>query len=121
MTTTDAFLDELEHPRLDHIRELRSAILDAEPALTESIKWNAPNFLYGGEDRVTLRIHPGDVLQVILHRGAKPQAGVLRVDAPAGLVRWASGDRGILTAPADGFDEWLRLATPVIAEWARLP
>lgn len=116
----DAFLAELEHPRRDDILRVRAAILDAEPALTESVKWNAPNFLLNGQDRATFRVRPGDVFQVILHRGAAT-TGEFRMDAPAELVRWAGPDRGILTVPAEGVDAWLASAIPVIVAWARIP
>ncbi len=112
------YLAALDHPRADDIRRVRAEILQAEPLLTESIKWNAPNFLFGGEDRVTFRVAPGDVFQIILHRGAKVTGETMRVDAPAGLVKWASGDRGILTVPAD-VDGFLAEALPVITAWAR--
>lgn len=116
----EAFLADLEHPRLDDIRRVRAEILAAVPALTESIKWNSPNFLLGGQDRATFRIQPGDAFQVILHRGAKT-TGQFRVDAPAGLIRWAGADRGILTVPADGLDAWLEDALPVIVAWVSIP
>ena len=119
MSTVSAYLEELSHSRRDEISRLRLAILEAEPTLTESIKWNAPNFLVHGEDRVTFRIHPDPAFQVILHRGAAPAQVETRVDAPPGLVRWASSDRGILTAPDSGFDAWVALALPVIVAWTR--
>lgn len=115
----DDFLSALEHPRRDDIVRVRAALLEAEPALSENIKWNAPNFLLGGEDRVTLRIHPGDTFQVVLHRGVKRFAEEVRVDDPAGLVRWAGPDRGILTVPSGSVEEWLTSALPVIVAWVR--
>lgn len=118
MSDVITYLAALDHPRADDIRRVRAQILQAEPLLTESIKWNAPNFLFRGEDRVTFRVAPGDVFQIILHRGAKVTGEAVRVDTPAGLVKWASGERGILTVPAD-LDGFLIQALPLITAWAR--
>jgi hypothetical protein len=95
----DSYLSRLQHPLKAGVEQLRAAILASDPGITESVKWNAPNFRYGGVDRVTFRLHPGDRLQLILHRGAAvrdDQAG-FRFEDPTGLVEWAAADRGVLT------------------------
>lgn len=68
------FLDELSHPLRNEIEFLRNCILLTNKNLTESIKWNAPNFCINDEDRITMRIHPPKQIQLIFHRGAKVQA-----------------------------------------------
>jgi hypothetical protein len=77
---------------------LRQAILAADPAIVENEKWNSPNFVYDGVDRVTLRIHPKGGVQVILHRGAKTRddAASFHFDDPTGLLEWPAPDRGVL-------------------------
>ncbi|MCB1390332.1 MAG: DUF1801 domain-containing protein [Rhodobacteraceae bacterium] len=93
----DAFLQTLVHARIDDIRALRSLVLDAVPEGAERIKWNAPSFCWNGDDRVTMRLHPGDRLDLIFHRGARPRdtAGFAFSD-PTGHLEWAAPDRGIL-------------------------
>lgn len=69
--TVAEFLDELDEDTLDQVNELRGIIFEAEPSLIENIKWNAPNYVYGDEDRITfnLRNKEGKV-KLILHMGA---------------------------------------------------
>ncbi|RKG85134.1 DUF1801 domain-containing protein [Corallococcus terminator] len=89
---------ELEHPLKAEIETVRSAILASDKTLTERIKWKAPSFCYAGDDRVTFRLAPKGIFQVILHRGAKVKdtAGFAFED-DSGLVKWAAVDRGIVT------------------------
>jgi hypothetical protein len=95
----DDYLSASEHPRRNEIEQLRSAILDADPDISETIKWRAPNFRYGGVDRVTFRLQPGDVVQLVLHRGAKVRddSDSYSFDDSGGLVEWVTTDRGTVT------------------------
>ena len=52
--TVDSFLESLQHSRRDEVLQLRLAVLAAEPAVTETVMWNAPNFRFAGRG-------PGDV------------------------------------------------------------
>ena len=85
------------------IDTVRSAILAADPAITETEKWNAPNFVYDGVDRVTMRVPPAGGLQLIFHRGAKVRDDVADFDFadPSGRLTWPARDRGILTLMDD--------------------
>ena len=96
--SVEAFLADLEHQRKGEVEALRQAILSGVPGLTERIKWNAPSFGPGDEDRITMRLQPGDRLQLVLHRGAKarPVDGFAFPD-PAALISWAATDRGVMT------------------------
>ncbi|SFD13918.1 protein of unknown function (DU1801) [Devosia psychrophila] len=77
---------------------MRRLVLDAVPELNERIKWNAPSFGKGDDDRITMRLHPGDGPQLILHRGAKSAAdGLFRFEEPDQLITWAAPDRGVVT------------------------
>jgi len=97
-STVDAYLDALDHARKPEIEALRQLILDAVPGLSERIKWNAPSFGKGDDDRITMRLHPGDRLQLILHRGAKAGADdFFRFEDPDRLLSWAAPDRGVVT------------------------
>jgi len=94
----DAYLDGLQHARKADVAALRLMILAAVPDLVERIKWNAPSFGLGDDDRITMRLHPGDRVQVILHRGARAGADdFFRFEDPDGLIAWAAPDRGVIT------------------------
>jgi hypothetical protein len=111
------FLAALRHGRAEQVERLRALILAAHPDLTEHIKWNAPSFAIDGDDRVTMRLAPGDVLQLILHRGAKVRdtTGFAFADE-SGLVRWLAADRGVVTL--DTADD-LEAKTPAIQNLVR--
>lgn len=100
----DAYLETLEHRLKGEVVALRRLILEAVPELTERIKWNAPSFCKAGDDRITMRLHPGDRLQLILHRGAKAGADDLfRFEDPDRIITWAAPDRGVINF-RDGAD-----------------
>jgi len=52
-----------------------------------------------GDDRITLRLQPGDRVELILHRGAKVRDDVaaFSFDDPQGLVDWRTADRGTVS------------------------
>ena len=98
LSLIDSYLETLQHGRKAEIETLRALILDAVPGLVERIKWNAPSFGMGNDDRITMRLHPGDRVQLILHRGAKAAADDLfRFEDPDKLIAWAAPDRGVIT------------------------
>lgn len=105
-SSVDEFISGLEHPRIERLSSLRASILAIGDQVTDSIKWNAPNFLVDGEDRATFRIAPRDTFQLILHRGAAATSGKERprIADPAGLLQWRSDDRAIIEL-ADASDE----------------
>ncbi len=92
-----AFLAALQHPRKAEIERIRELIFEADPHLSEQIKWNAPSYGHG-DDRITFRLQPGDKVDLIFHRGAKVQdnAGFSFADEDE-LVTWLSPDRGIIS------------------------
>jgi hypothetical protein len=98
----DEFLANLKHPQNASILRLRAAILGVDSAITERIKWNAPSFCHGGDDRVTFRFPPKGGVQLIFHRGAKAKdtTGFSFAD-PSGLIEWAAVDRGVVTLSND--------------------
>ena len=103
LSAAESYLDGLQHARKAEIAALRALILSAVPGLVERVKWNAPSFGKGDDDRITMRLHPGDRLQLILHRGAKAGADDLfRFEDPDRLIAWAAPDRGVISfADAD--------------------
>lgn len=44
----NAFVNDLDHPLATTVQLLRKIILDADSAIGEQIKWNAPSFYYTG-------------------------------------------------------------------------
>lgn len=94
-----AFLDSLKHPLRDEIDYLRKLILSSKYELTEGIKWNGPNYSSGGEDRITMRLHPQRQVQIIFHRGAKkktqPEEKLLIGEYD--FLLWKENDRAIAT------------------------
>ena len=87
----------LDPATLKAVDALRDIAAGAHPELVESIKWNAPNFALGGEDRITLGVAPKGGVRVVLHRGAKvPDADQFSFDDKAGLAKWPSPGRGVI-------------------------
>ncbi|KMQ71014.1 DUF1801 domain-containing protein [Chryseobacterium koreense] len=117
-----AFLDALEHPLRPVIEELRIGILSADNNLTESIKWNGPNYSLGGEDRITMRVQPptSASIQLIFHRGAKKQERPKSklIDDPSNLLIWKENDRAVATfkSVADLEEEQPHL-TAIVKKW----
>jgi len=95
----DDFLAALKHPRLGEIKQLRQLIHKAAPALEENIKWNGPNYVLHGQDRITMRIQPPRSLQLIFHRGAAVQELPPQKLIPEhkGLLEWKTNDRAVVT------------------------
>ena len=94
----EQYMAALEHPLKAEIETVRAAILASDKAITERIKWKAPSFVHGGDDRVTFRLAPKGIFQVIFHRGAKVKdtAGFAFED-DSGLLEWLAPDRGVVT------------------------
>lgn len=94
----EAWLDSLSPNDREGIERLREIIRTAAPDLTETIKWNAPSFADGDQDRVTLGIERRGGWRMVLHRGAATQeAAGFAFDDPATLARWPAKDRGVVT------------------------
>ena len=118
----DEFLDGLGHSRKAEVQQLRLAILAAEPAIIETIKWNAPNFRFDDVDRVTFRLQPRDCVQLIFHRGARVRddQDEFRFDEPTGLLDWLSPDRGVVTfTDADETDRLQEAVPDLVRRWVR--
>jgi hypothetical protein len=116
----DAYIAGLDAGTAAMVTQLRQLALAAAPGTNERIKWKAPSFGPGDDDRITLGLDPKGGVRVILHRGATAKADpAFRFDDPAGLIRWAAPDRGVLSfrsaadidqnrsQTADIFTRWL--------------
>lgn len=93
-TDVSAYMEALEHPLKAEIEALRAIILGADGRIQESVKWNAPSF-YIDRHFATFRLHPGGILQVILHTDAKGKGSPeeIKVEDPEGLLKRAAPDR----------------------------
>lgn len=94
------FLDEQNHPFRKEIEELRDCILSSNKDLTENIKWNAPNYCFENEDRITMRIQPVTIqVQLVFHRGAKKQEQPKDklIANKSKMLVWKENDRAIIT------------------------
>jgi hypothetical protein len=95
----DAMIAGLQHPMKDGVQQLRAAIIGSNAGITEHVKWKAPSFCFAGEDRVTFRMHPKGLLQLVFHRGAKVRADSAEFvfEDGTGLLEWATTDRAVVT------------------------
>ena len=114
------FLRSLSHPQLADIRALRDAILGADPAIGEAIKWNAPSFCTT-EHFATMRLHGKAGLQLILHLGVGKRAippGA--IDDPDHLLRWLGPDRACVELGTPGSVSRVAPALQaIIRQWLR--
>ncbi len=93
------FISEMNHPLALEINRLREIILTANNDISENIKWNGPNYMHRGEDRITMRIQPPKQIQLIFHRGAKKleQPSQKLIEDHTGILNWRENDRAIAT------------------------
>lgn len=118
----EMFLAALDHPFKPEILALRRAILDADPSITEGIKWNAPSFRTT-EYFATMHLRANDGVQIILHLGAKKREDATargKIADPESLLSWLGEDRASLmfrnlqevearrAALADLISQWIR-------------
>lgn len=99
-TTVPEFLESLDDTQKAQVELLRKIILTTEPSLVENIKWNAPNYVYRDQDRITFSLFNKEKkVKLILHKGAKEKedkkAKPIMIDETK-LVSWASNIRGII-------------------------
>jgi hypothetical protein len=98
-TDVEAFLTELEHPFKREILALRAIIREVDPAIRESIKWNAPSFSTT-EHFATFQLRHQDGVQIVFHLGAKPRPDVqarTSIDDPQALLEWRGDDRALVS------------------------
>jgi hypothetical protein len=93
----ESFRAVLDPDVLQTVDAVRSLVRQSHPGLTERIKWNAPSFALGDEDRITLGLERNGGIRVVLHRGVKKQAVEgFSFNDPAGLAKWPASDRGVV-------------------------
>jgi uncharacterized protein YdhG (YjbR/CyaY superfamily) len=103
------------------VEAVLQAIIEECPSLTESIKWNAPNFCDNNKDRMTIMLHKKDRVGLILHAGAKPKedkkAPPLYPD-DTGLLEWNSNIRAtIMFSDLTDFQSKRNLFKKAVKRW----
>jgi len=101
--TVAAFLAAQEPQRRADVESLRSLVHEAEPALTEIVKWNSPNYTLDGVDRLTINAAGRGPVRLILHFGTEraedKAAAPMFAGDPEGLLTWHSNIRASLALP----------------------
>ncbi|MCC7054553.1 MAG: DUF1801 domain-containing protein [Gemmatimonadaceae bacterium] len=120
MSDALALLKALGHPMEPVILAIRELILGVDPAVTESVKWNAPSYATS-EHFATFNLRAKGGVQLVLHLGAAVRAGTGLRDAvpdPLGLLEWKSADRALITF-ASGADVQCHAAAfrDIVATW----
>lgn len=98
--TVSDFLNDLDKDKYDQVQALRDVIVNANPNLSEYIKWNAPSYVYEGEHRITFNlVNKQQLVMIVIHMGAtrvenKKAQPVL--NDSSGLVIWNSNIRGTI-------------------------
>lgn len=66
----DAWFDRYENPQRDLVLAVRDAVLDADERVTETIKWQAPTFMFRGN---IASFYPKSTkhASLMFHRGAE--------------------------------------------------
>ncbi|MCO4264878.1 DUF1801 domain-containing protein [Pseudarthrobacter sp. MDT3-26] len=116
----DSFLESLDQPLKPVIERLRLAVLDADDAITERIKWKAPSFCFESVDRVTFNLRP--LHHVQLHRGAKTIEDDFDFDPSkwSGLLEMIGQDRGQVIFPsAEAAAARQEEFVALVREWVR--
>lgn len=101
--TVDEFLAAQSPERRADVEAPRALVLAAEPALIEIVKWNSPNYVLGGVDRLTINAAGKGPVRLILHFGTDRAEDKAAVPAfagdPEGLLTWHSNIRASLALP----------------------
>ena len=101
--TVEDFLAAQEPRRRADVETLRALVREAEPALTERVKWNSPDYQLDGVDRLTINAAGKGPVRLILHfgtahaedRGAAPTF----TGDPDGMLTWHSNIRASVALP----------------------
>lgn len=118
----DIYMAALDHPMAAQVEQLRTAILESDERINESIKWNAPSFFIN-DHFATFNLHYPDRVQLVLHAGAKVKADAtqLEISDPSGLLKWAAVDRASVTfASAAEVDARMDDFLNVLSQWIAL-
>ena len=104
--TVDEFLAAQSPERRADVESLRALVREAEPGLTEIVKWNSPDYTLDGVDRLTVNAAGKGPVRLVLHHGterAEDKGAAPRFAGdPHGLLTWHSDIRASFALPAAG-------------------
>jgi len=84
-TEVDAWFAARDHPLTDAMQLARRLILEADPRVTESIKWKTPTFSFRGN---IVSFNPAKKLvSLLFHRGAEIPGHFPRLEGDGRLAR----------------------------------
>ena len=115
-----ALVKSVKHPMEAGINDLRNFILTANNRLTENIKWNGPNYVFKGQDRITMRVQMPKLVQLIFHRGATVREDLQDklISDESGLLEWKSNDRAVITFKSpEEIESGKEALKKIINEW----
>jgi hypothetical protein len=81
----DDWFAERRHPLTDAMQLARKLILEADPRVTESIKWKTPTFAYNGN--IVSFNRSKKFVSLLFHRGAEIEGGFPHLVGDEQLVR----------------------------------
>ena len=101
--TVDDFLAAQPPEQRAAVESLRTLVHEAEPGLTEIVKWNSPDYTLDGVDRLTINAVGTRPVRLILHfgtgRAEDKNAAPRFTGDPHGLLTWHSDIRASLVMP----------------------
>lgn len=92
----DQFMAKLNHPHKDAVQMIRRIMREADPAIAEGVKWNAPSFRTTGYFATT-QLRTKDGIGIVMHLGAKlREVPAFQLEDPQGLLKWLAKDRALM-------------------------
>lgn len=93
----DQFMAKLDHPHKDAVQMIRRIMREADPAIAEGVKWNAPSFRTTGYFATT-QLRTKDGIGIVMHLGAKVrEVPAFQLEDPQGLLKWLAKDRALMS------------------------
>lgn len=124
-TSLEEFFDDQPADKLKQIMLLRKLLFEAEPSLVETLKWNAPNYSYENEDRITFNtMNKQQIVKIVIHMGAtkkENKSGRPVINDTSKIVEWNSDIRG--TISFESFDDIHAKSgqfKKIIADWVEV-
>ncbi len=123
--TLEAFYEHQAGDKKVQVEEIRQVIMSAEPRLTETLKWNAPNFVFEGEDRLTMNLmNKQGKVKLVFHMGAikkEDKKAIPVMTDSTGLIVWSSNIRGAITFDSSEHINQIReQVTALVRDWLKI-
>lgn len=111
--SVDAWFEARVHPQTEVMQAVRSAILDADPRVRESIKWQSPTFSYKG-NIASINPQAKAYVSLMFHRGAEIPGAHPELQGGGDVARYLRFDslddveakRGALSAAVRAWCDW---------------